>query len=699
MIYCRTIAAHLAVLVLAGGIYCIQGPDFVQFPEDHLADAGDSILNTWILAWNSHAWFDPQLRVWDAPIFYPAKNTLAFSENLFGNLWLTLPFQYGTGNPILAFNVLVFVSFVLGMYGTFLLVRRLSGSFPAGVISGLLFSFNPLRWSEVCHVQLLPFFWAPIALLFCHQFLETRRTRWFFCSGLVLVAQTYTSIYLGIILFMTLLVFSAAYVFGEMSRAERWIGFKNYRFWCGIVACSILCMSALVPLEIPYLQSVHDWNFARSESENASFSCELLSFVVPNASFKTYQSWQELFQGHIRGFYGLGLAPWALAAAGWILMRRVRGYYSEEQTRVFRRFTWTALVMGIFMLGPYLIVFDYKTDIPLPYLLVYYVVPGAKAMRVPARYVFPLLLCLSIMGGFAVAYFVDWLRRRPGLACRSLSRSERAIAWRMVACLVGVQLFGLDYSVTENPGIQLPARGDFPPVYSYLARSNSGQPVLELPAHWQQQFRFLYFQTEHWRPLVGGETGSYPPAILEMTKRLHGPPTEESLRFLSLTPAQTVVVHLDQYDAATADAWSNADLRPEGFQSMGQIGAVLVWERQAPPAACSQSLRVQRLALDHSRGFLRDAWKIDLVVTAAESLLPWKFLERSMSQVELVITDGAGKVHRFTREVEMPPYLLAGESAALKIGKFRGIPKTIKHIHIQGPFILEYDEDLVAADG
>src|SRR5262249_29704838 len=133
----KTILGHLAVLLIAGVVYFIQGPEYVRHPLDRLPDGGDSILNSWILAWDAHALFDPQLRVWDAPIFYPVKNALAFSEAMFGNLWITLPVQYLTGNSVLAFHSLVFTSFLLGAYFTFLLVRALTGSFPAGLVAGL----------------------------------------------------------------------------------------------------------------------------------------------------------------------------------------------------------------------------------------------------------------------------------------------------------------------------------------------------------------------------------------------------------------------------------------------------------------------------------------------------------------------------------------------------------------------------------
>ncbi len=665
------IRRHLAVVALAAVVFAVQGPSFARHPFDRVADAGDSVLNTWILAWDAHALADPAANVWDAPIFYPVKNTFAFSETMFGNLWVTLPVQYLTGNPVLAFNALVFASFVLGMYFTFILVRRLTGSFPAGVAAGVLFSFNPLRWSEIPHVQLLPFFWAPLALGCAHQFLEHGRLRSFVGLWLALLAQVYTSIYLGIILFLTLLVFGSVYLLRERKGRERWQWLADRRVLVPVVAGAVLGGLAVVPVALPYLRSVRDWDFVRTESENATNSCELLSLLVPNGSFWTYRWWHDLVGSRLRGCYGLGLLPWTLAGAALILARR---------DRVVRRFAWTALALAVFMLGPYLIVFNSKFDLPLPYLLVYHVVPGAKAMRVPARYVFPLLLCLSVLAGFAVAHLAARARRwRP--------------AYRVALTLAGVVLLGFDYAVTDDAGVRLEARGQFPPVYDYLAQTRPGEPVLELPASWQQQFRYLYYQTAHWRPLLGGETGSYPPAILEMTRRTQGPPTDESLRFLAVTPAQTVVVHLDHYDGTTAAAWAGADLGRFGFRGAGRHGDALVWEREGPPGEISRALRIVRPILEPTKGFFQDALNVSVLVTPAEPGRPWRCLERGVSKLDVVLTDGAGKEHCYEKAIDVPPYLLAGETATVKIGRLRGAPKDFQRLRIRGPLIETYVEE------
>ncbi len=134
---------HFMAIGMAVLVYFVQGPSFVFHPWSRLPDWGDSFINSWILAWDAHSLFDPLLSVWNAPIFFPAENALAFSETLFGNLWLTLPLQYLTGNPVFVANMLFMASFVLSSYCVFLITYDLTRHFGASLIAGLIFSFSP----------------------------------------------------------------------------------------------------------------------------------------------------------------------------------------------------------------------------------------------------------------------------------------------------------------------------------------------------------------------------------------------------------------------------------------------------------------------------------------------------------------------------------------------------------------------------
>ena len=69
----------------------------------HLADAvhddGDPLLNTWALAWVAHQLPRAPARLFDANIFYPHRDTLAYSESNLGAGALAIPAYWATRNP------------------------------------------------------------------------------------------------------------------------------------------------------------------------------------------------------------------------------------------------------------------------------------------------------------------------------------------------------------------------------------------------------------------------------------------------------------------------------------------------------------------------------------------------------------------------------------------------------------------------
>lgn len=675
-----TAGRHIAVLAAGVCVYFVQGPGYVRHPWTRLADAGDSVLNEWILAWDAHALTSGGLRVWDAPIYYPVRGALAFSEAMFGNLWLTAPVQWLSGNPVLACNALVLASFVLSAYATFLLVKRLSGDLTAGVVAGFLFSFNPYRWSEVCHTQLLPFFWAPLALLQCHSFLERRRGP--VLAGLValVVAQLYASMYLGMILCVTLGVFAGAGLFVGPRRAqgESWRGDRRFLAW--VAGAALTGALALAPLAANYARVTRTWNFSRTESDNVSFSCEPLGLLVPNQAFRAYRLLPADLRGLVQGPCGLGVMPWALAGLGLLCVRRRGADLPAERVRVGKQLAWTALACAVLMLGPYLIVLRRKLDIPLPYLLIYHLLPGAKGMRVPTRFIFPLLLCLAALGGFAIAEArANWRRWPRGL--RLASAAAFAVA------------LGADYAVTESAGVSLPTRDTLPPVYAHLARTNPGRPVLELPAGLRQQFQYLHAQTVHWRPLVGGETGSYPPAILDLARRTAGPPTATTGLFLALTPAQTVVIHLDRLGPALAAAWACADLSSYGFRNAGRFGDAIVWERVSAAVAASPRLRLARAERHAVARRFWDRVELRALVTAADAGHGWRHLERGLDEVRITWTGRDGRDHNERAQVELPAYLLPGECVPVTLGVLPAEARHARRLHVSGRLLESYDVD------
>jgi len=174
---------------------------------DALQDKQDPLLNVWILAWEAHQLISDPLRLFDANIFYPYRQTLAFSEILLPNALLALPILLLTGNPVLSHNLVYWLTFVLSGWAAYLLVAHLTHSRSAGLVAGLIFAFSPYRSSHLSQLQMLTMQWMPLAFLALERFL--RRGAWRDASLLAFffVLQTLSSFYYGLHLATGILIY------------------------------------------------------------------------------------------------------------------------------------------------------------------------------------------------------------------------------------------------------------------------------------------------------------------------------------------------------------------------------------------------------------------------------------------------------------------------------------------------------------
>ena len=88
-----------------------------------VADLGDPLLNAWILDWDCHALLHAPWRIFDAPVFYPSKYPLAYSENMIAVAALVLPFKLAGLPAIGLHNVAMLLGFTLSAYAGFILAQ------------------------------------------------------------------------------------------------------------------------------------------------------------------------------------------------------------------------------------------------------------------------------------------------------------------------------------------------------------------------------------------------------------------------------------------------------------------------------------------------------------------------------------------------------------------------------------------------
>ena len=310
-------------------------PLLLGLGSDVPGDLGDSLLNMWILGWGAE--HVPQLltgriswaEFWNANIFHPEPLSLALSEHLFGQVLQILPVYWLTGNIILCYNLLFISTFALSAFGTFLLVRDLTGDARAAFIAGLIFGFLPYRIASVPHLQVMSSQWMPFALWGFNRFVtrpvpDSRpstslgtalslpkgrlpsRAHLALGTG-ALVMQNWSCGYylLYFAPFVPLFLIHRMWTAGTL---------RNARTWAGLSLAAVATVLLTVPFLFPYQSAQRLFAIERPFAEVVKFSANAWSYLTASENLSVWGSVLRL-SPRAEGETFLGIMPWLLAAA------------------------------------------------------------------------------------------------------------------------------------------------------------------------------------------------------------------------------------------------------------------------------------------------------------------------------------------------------------------------------------------------
>ncbi|MDQ3106981.1 MAG: YfhO family protein, partial [Actinomycetota bacterium] len=208
---------------------------------------GDSVLITWVMHWGAHALTTDPLSYFNGNVFWPAGNTLAYSD-------LLLPFVpvYGlffavTGNWPLATNLTVLTMFGLALTSTYLLGRRVLGSTAGSVLAALAFTFTGFHLSEWGHIQLHTIGLLPLAAYFAIRFLDERSWWLAAATGATTAATMLAAVYYGLLWFIALAVLFVGYAAAKRFR-------PGPRFVGGALVIGLVAVTMLGPALYKYAQ-------------------------------------------------------------------------------------------------------------------------------------------------------------------------------------------------------------------------------------------------------------------------------------------------------------------------------------------------------------------------------------------------------------------------------------------------------------
>ena len=307
-------------------------------PTTHMiGDAfGDPLLNAWILGWDAERLQHGLQGLWQAPLFYPAADTLAWSEHLLGIAAWVAPAYWLTGNIVLVYNVALLGWIVLAGFGMFLLARELTGRLDAAWLAGLLFACLPYRVAHISHLQVLYAGWMPLALLGLHRSLRTGSLR--ALAGFV-AAYVLTALSNGYYLFFLAVPVVIVAGWHLAIRTFRRSGGRTVAGHLALAALAIVL--ALAPVIRVYLRVRETHGFARTREDIIHYSARPAAYGSVASTVKVWHGW--LPEGAVEAALFPGLTLSLLAALG---------VYTGWRREDVRLYGVVAVVAFVLTLGP-----------------------------------------------------------------------------------------------------------------------------------------------------------------------------------------------------------------------------------------------------------------------------------------------------------------------------------------------------------
>ena len=500
----------------------------------------DVFFNVWRLAWIEHA-LATSSALFDGNQFYPERQVLAYSDAMLVEGLIAAPLFAAGLKPLLIHNLMLLGAIAASGVGMFTLARHLSRSTGAAIVAGLVFAFAPYRFGHIMHMELQWTMWIPWAFWAMQRTLETGRLRFGLLTGAFLALQIGSSIYYGIFLAILLTVAGAV----QLVRVAPSQRLKTI----GVFAAgALVAASVAIPYSKPYRDATGRVGI-RAIPEILMHSAKPSDYLLVS-------------EGNL--LYGPAhAAPPELAL--------FPGYVALVLALVAVVAIRPSAVMFSYVIG-LLLAFDLSLGLNgIVYPVLHEHVGVFKGLRAPARASIFFLMFLAALAarGCAVA-----LRPLPVMARMGAIAAIGAVAL-------------LEYWVVPLRLWPYPER---PALYAFLARQPDGivaefpVPRVDLlPGH---DARYIYMSIFHWKRLVNGYSGYYPPSYLARMERLATFPDAGSIAQLRADGVRYVIVHEGSYIRAGESAAIVTALAREGLKPMTRLhdgwAAATLFELSSP---------------------------------------------------------------------------------------------------------------------
>ena len=478
-------------------------PYIFQFTNAGRLDTNDGRWSIWVVSWVAHALTTDPRQLFNANIFFPHTNALAFSESNIVEGAIGAPIWALTRNPYTTHNFVFLFSFAQSFVATYYLIRHLTGDRRAAILAGIMYAFCPFAFVRQAHIQLLMIGFLPWVMLAWHRFLDRTSIARAIELGVVMCLTGLACAYYGI--FAGGMIAFASIWFAITRR--RW---KDKSYVLGVAVAAAVCIGLIAPFFLPYLRMQEATGFQRPLS--GQYSANVGAWLISSAW--AHRWWADYLYKPSEALFP-GILAIALGCWGATFVRERDGIgLKRDEVRYY-------IGLGVFT---FWVTFGPKAGL---YTLLYYTVPVFSFLRAPSRAGIVVTLCLVVLAA-------------PALIVLMRRKAQNA-AFAILLVLVVADLYRAPLRMREAPPLLN--------VYRTLAGMPKA-PVIELP-YWASSIDFhrhaeyLLTSTAHWQPLINGYSDHIPQDFRDHAPVLATFPSRESFAILQPLGARYAVFHLD----------------------------------------------------------------------------------------------------------------------------------------------------------
>lgn len=468
-------------------------------------DNHDAESLTWTIAWVAHILPRTPWHMFDAPIFYPERHALAFSEHLLVESVLGAPLLWAGVSPVTVYNVLIIAGLALSGWAMFLVMERWTRNTWAALIAGLVYAFNAHVLTRFVHLQAQHVEFFPIMLYaFDRVLVEARRRDVLLLAG-AFVLQALCSNYVLVFSLYSLVV-SALVRWRELPARRR-----------ELLAAGAISIVALAPFLWPYYEVDRDKGLARSTDTVAMYNAHWRDYLATGGRLH-FNTWSRPFYGGAIALFP-GFTALGLAAFGTIARR-------ADRAPVVRS------AIAVALLG---LAFSFGTALP-GYAFLHGALPLLNGLRNVARWGWLVLAGVAMLSGFGAAALSQRVTRWP-------------IAAAVLCVLVTAEAIRTPVGYTPFDGI--------PRIYDRLA-AEPAAIVAEFPFYSSADIplngSYVLANTRYFRPLVNGYSSLQPESFEARGRTLRTFPSAEALAELRSLHVTHILVHRDRFSGRSGQA-------------------------------------------------------------------------------------------------------------------------------------------------